>query len=349
MLKKEDNVMKSISTQRVKICFFVSFLFLFLFSIKPYVSLADVIYTYGRLPERCIVNVIDTATKVITTKITVDQDVKKILFSKDGRKAYVVLRDKIVVVNTSTYNTVGELNVKPAISEERFDIWDVAFSPKGEKLYVLVNIFQQGKYRSIIFTVDSATDQMTSEKDTGKFFLRLVVASDGVMAFNADRNGNVSIYEISTEKEPIIVKLPNWTSDNTVGMVYVTPDRKWIILPETKQEGELRELWLIDTESYQVRMIDQIPGYWRGFATSPDGNKLYAGMFGALVVIDLARGEILSVIERLAKHIFVSPKGDRLYLPLTSLGIDVIDAASYETIDHIDVPAWKIAVRPDVN
>ena len=208
---------------------------------------------------QCPVDVIDTATNlVITTVLIPGHWAKDILFTLDGRFAYIAnfFSGEVDVIDTTTYRV---RRIPTAAGALRLCI-----SPAGDRVYVTNNHLAPGS----VSVIDTATQQVIATVPVGQGPMGIAIRSDGREVYTANSRGN-TVSVIDTTTLSVIATIPTggvWPSE----LVTTADGTKCFVVNRNSDNVSV-----IDTATGSVSTIIQV-GH-RPFISriSPDQTKLY--------------------------------------------------------------------------
>ena len=152
------------------------------------------------------VDVIDTATNlVITTVLIPGQGAKDILFTQDGRFAYIAnnTAGEVDVIDTTTYQ-VTSIPTGPGCRR-------LAFSPAGDRVYATDN------YGDKVSVIDTTTLTVIATIPTGALCQQLVITPDGTKVFI--QNGFAdTVSAIDTATHTVLATIPVGHHPWTIGL-----------------------------------------------------------------------------------------------------------------------------------
>jgi YVTN family beta-propeller protein len=217
------------------------------------------------------VEVIDTATNlVITTVLIPGTGAKALLFSQDGRFAYVANNTvgEVDVIDTTTYQ-VTSIPTGPGCRR-------LALTPTGDRLYATDN------YGSNVSVIDTATNQVIATISVGVAPFDVGITPNGNEAYVTNQHdGTVSV--IDTTTLTVIATIP---TGMLCQQLKISPDGTKVFV----QNGFSDTVSAIDTATHTV--IATIPtGHhpWT-ILLSPNNRKLFVcnGHDTTVSVIDVA-------------------------------------------------------------
>jgi YVTN family beta-propeller protein len=224
-------------------------------------------------PFHCPVAVIDTATNLlINTVLIPGQGAKDILFTLDGRFAYIANNTlgEVDVIDTTTY----QVTVIPTAAGSR----RLCISPAGHRVYCANNYGAPGS----VSVIDTATQQVIATIPVGTAPLGIAVTPNGQEVYVTNQHdGTVSV--INTSTLTVIATIP---TGRLCQRVVITRDGTKVFV----QNGFSDTVSAIDTATHTV--IATIPVGHRPWtpAISPDDTKVYVcnGHDTTVSVIDIA-------------------------------------------------------------
>ena len=237
--------------------------------------------------QLCPVDVIDTTTNQIITTVNLPGTwLKDILFTPDGRSAYVANQSvgEVDVIDTATYATTSI----PAGAASR----RLCISPLGDRVYCAN---YDGNNVSV---VNTATKTLITNIPVGQRPRAIAVTPNGKEVYTADViSGTVSV--INTTTLSVIATIP--TGQYPWELV-ITADGKKVFVSNTYSDT----VSVIDTGTHAV--IATIPTGHGPFISqiSPDQTKLYVSdtRSTTVTVIDIASLTVLSIIPNVGMQPF---------------------------------------------
>jgi len=202
------------------------------------------------------VEVIDTATNlIITTVLIPGQGAKDILFTLDGRFAYIANNTlgEVDVIDTTTYQVTS---IPTAEGSRR-----LAISPAGDRVYVSNN------YAASVSVIDTATQQVIATIPVGRAPMGIAITPNGEEVYATNqRDGTVSV--IDTTTLTVIATIP--TGDLPQRVVFTRDGTKAFV-----ENGFSDTVSAIDTATHTV--IATLPTGHNPFTmlASRDDMKLY--------------------------------------------------------------------------
>ena len=221
-------------------------------------------------PDHSPVAVIDTATNlVIKTVLIPGRGAKDILFTLDGRFAYVANNTlgEVDVIDTTTYQ-VTSIPTEPGSRR-------LAISPAGDRVYVSNN------YAASVSVIDTATQQVIATIPVGRAPMGIAITPNGEEVY-ATNQGDGTVSVIDTTTLTVIATIPTGA---LCQRVVITRDGTKAFV----QNGFSDTVSAIDTATHTV--IATLPtGHqpWTILA-SPNDMKLYVCNGGdtTVTVIDI--------------------------------------------------------------
>ena len=187
----------------------------------------------GGLDGGCPVDVIDTATNQIITTVFLPGDwAKHILFTPDGRSAYVAnfSRGEVDVIDTTTYQVT---NIPTAAGSRRLCI-----SSAGDRVYVA-----NDKGNSVS-AIDTATKQVIATIPVGRGPLGIGVTPNGEEVY-ATNQGTGTVSVINTSTLTVVATIP--TGDLPQRVVFTRDGTKAFV-----ENGYSDTVSAIDTATHTV-------------------------------------------------------------------------------------------------
>jgi YVTN family beta-propeller protein len=244
-------------------------------------------------PTHCPVTVIDTATNlVITTVLIPGHSGKDILFTLDGRFAYIANPSggEVDVIDTTTY----QVTRIPTGSGSR----RLCISPAGDRVYV-TNHFDDS-----VSAIDTATKQLIATiplgQNTRPMGIAITPNGEEVYATNqygGDGNGTVSV--IDTTTLTVIATIPTGLHPQRV---VITRDGAKAFV----QNGWSDTVSAINTATHTVSATIPTGHFPWTILASPDDMKLYVcnGSDTTVTVIDIPSLTVSDTIANVGSHPF---------------------------------------------
>lgn len=238
-------------------------------------------------PEHSPVDVFDTATNlVITTVLIPGQGGNDILFTLDGRFAYVANNHlgEVDVIDTTTYQVTS---IPTAPGSRRLCI-----SPAGDRVYVT------NWGGNCVSAIDTATQQVIATIPVGGAPMGSAITPNGEELYVCNqRDGTVSV--INTNTLTVVATIPTGA---LCQRVVITRDGTRVFV----QNGFSDSVSAIDTATHTV--IATLPTGNRPWTilASPDDRKLYVCNGGdtTITVIDIPSLTVSDTIANVGSHPF---------------------------------------------
>jgi YVTN family beta-propeller protein len=242
-------------------------------------------------PTHCPVTVIDTATNlVITTVLIPGHSGKDVLFTLDGRFAYIANPSggEVDVIDTTTYQVTS---IPTGAGSRRLCI-----SPAGDRVYV-TNHFDNS-----VSAIDTATQQVIATIPVGQSPMGIAITPNGEEVYATNQyspTGTGTVSVIDTTTLTVIATIPVGAHPQRV---VITRDGATAFV----QNGWSDTVSAIDTATHTV--IATIPtGHfpWT-MLLSPNDKKLYVcnGSDTTLTVIDVPSLSVSDTIADVGSHPF---------------------------------------------
>jgi len=217
------------------------------------------------------VDVIDTATNlVITTVLIPGQGAKDILFTQDGRFAYIAnnTAGEVDVIDTTTYQ-VTSIPTGPGCRR-------LAFSPAGDRVYATDN------YGDKVSVIDTTTLTVIATITVGVAPFDVGVTPNGAEVYVTNQHdGTVSV--IDTTTLTVIATIPTGA---LCQQLVITPDGTKVFI----QNGFADTVSAIDTATHTVLATIPVGHHPWTIGLSPNSQKLFVcnGHDTTVSVIDTA-------------------------------------------------------------
>ena len=233
-------------------------------------------------PDHSPVAVIDTATNlVITTVLILGKGAKDILFTLDGRFAYVANNTlgEVDVIDTTTYQ-VTSIPTEPGSRR-------LAISPAGDRVYVTNNHGTPGS----VSVIDTATQQVIATIPVGAAPFDVGVTPNNNEVYVTNQ-GDMTVDVIDTTTLTVIATIPTGILSQ---LLVITPDGTKVFVAN----GFSDTVSVINTATHTViATIHVVHKPWT-IKLSPDNMKLYVcgGHDTRISVIDVASLTVSATIE----------------------------------------------------
>ena len=217
-------------------------------------------------PKVCVVSsagitVINRITNKVLGTIELPSP-QRMVVTPDGKKAYVVLRDGISIIDLMTHKEVKR------IIGSRTILSAIAITPDGKKVYV-------ANWRSnTVSVIDTTNNKVTKIKvdDPGA----MAITPDGKKVYVANK-GDKTVSVIDTKNN----KVTKIKAGNPEAMA-ITPDSKKVYVAN----GSDGTVSVINTKNNKVTKI-KVGDTPSAIAITPDGSKVYVGKTdGTMSIID---------------------------------------------------------------
>ncbi len=277
--------------------------------------------------------------------------------SKNSNYVYLVRDRNVLVLDTANYKPLKVIytgsQFRSSADADASDTNDqykqAKLSPDGTRLYLLYSygsVSNAGK----ILTIDTATNQLISNKT---FDLGNGAGATG-MAISADGG---KIYTVSDGSN--VVNVVN-TGNNSVSTVALSANAKTIVASADGEKIFISRNNNVDNGSFYIATIDTNTGDLNDNAidlgtslradtlyASKSGDKLYVSgdYYNDLRVVDIASGTVTATIpisdsvQPQASSIIENTDNTRIYFPLRSNKIAIIDTEANNQIAQINPPA----------
>ena len=260
--------------------------------------------------------VIDTATKGITTSIALDAP-RAVAITPDGALAYVALLSGfVVVIDTATHEALTTVPVGGGP-------YGVAFTPDGGRAFV-VNMFD-----STVSVIDTRSRAVTRTLELGKS------GSHGIFM----RADGGQVY-VRTNDDIAVISTADYTISFSIQADYfqsvaLAPDSTGVYLEATPY-GTVS---VLDTAGNQRRTVRlERNTHLEAIAVATDGRHLFLLAASALeddrlVVVDAFSGltvDTLATGTYLRPRIYLAPDGRQIYIvEYMGKSVSVVDSAKY--------------------
>jgi YVTN family beta-propeller protein len=241
-------------------------------------------------PIHSPVAVIDTATNlVITTVLIFGHGAKDILFTPDGRFAYISVPDgEVDVIDTTTYQVTRIFTANGARR--------LCMSPAGDRVYV-TNHFDNS-----VSAIDTATQQVIATIPVGVSPMGIAITPNGEEVYATNQyvgTGTATVSVIDTTTLTVIATIP----------VGAHPQRVEITHDGAKafvQNGWSDSVSAIDTATHTVIATIPVGHFPWTMLVSPDDKKLYVcnGSDTTITVIDIPSLTVFATIADVGSHPF---------------------------------------------
>ena len=228
-----------------------------------------VVHQDSRDPNHCPVDVIDTATNlVITTVLIPGQRAKDILFTLDGRFAYIAnTLGEVDAIDTTTYQIT---RIRTGRGSRRLCI-----SPAGDRVYVANN------NGASVSAIDTPTKQVIATIPVGQSPMGIAITPNGEEVYVTNQHdGTVSV--IDTTTLTVIATIP--TGIHCQRVVITRDGAKAFV-----QNKESNSVSAINTATHTVSATLPVGHHPWTILASPDDRKLYVCNGGdtTVTVIDI--------------------------------------------------------------
>jgi YVTN family beta-propeller protein len=239
-------------------------------------------------PNQCPVDVIDTATNlVITTVLIPGQRAKDILFTLDGRFAYIAnTRGEVDVIDTTTYQVT---RIPTGGGSRRLCI-----SPAGDRVYV-TNYLDDS-----VSAIDTATKQViaTIPVGQGQHPMGIAITPNGEEVYATNQHGG-TVSVIDTTTLTVIATIPTGAHPQRV---VITSDGATAFV----QNGFADTVSAINTATHTVSATLPTGHHPWAMLASPDDMTLYVcnGTDTTITVIDIPSLTVSDTIADVGSHPF---------------------------------------------
>jgi YVTN family beta-propeller protein len=208
--------------------------------------------------KRSGVAVVSLATLKIETTLSLPQCPTSLVFSRDGKFAYVQSVDgPVSVIDTAARKIVARIKVSTGQ-------YDLALSPDGRRLYAT----DAGD--SNITVIDTKTNKPLSQIALNSAPFNLVLTPDGKRAFVWTESTTDSFEEINLHTGDVLAQIPPEVGTLTNGLA-ITPNGKLLY----DVDYSAQTVWIYNTHTQsQIGSIAPF-SYPIGIALSPDGERAY--------------------------------------------------------------------------
>lgn len=301
------------------------------------------------------VRVVDPSSDRVVKKIDLQRAVRMIVFSPDGRRAYVAASDGVREVDAVTHEVAAKLTEHPARN--------LALVEDGRTLFVLehqVNRQEDGTSEIMPFrllTIDTEKRRVMKREEIGQRILFARPPADGRSGLVVTEAGEVRLV---APGQPLSA---GEAIDPTGGL----PSRKNALRPRqftviaggtayVPVEGLPSRILEIDLATGAVAALDLERNIsLRGLAVTADRKQLLVDGGLQLLVVDLKTRSVTGSLALPGGHIgaALADGGQHLYLAQTIQGtggavtvvsLDPLRVAGQIHLD--DISPWAIAVRP---
>lgn len=303
--------------------------------------------------------VVDVAAGQVVAGIDLQKAIEDIVFSADGRRAYVATSEGVRVADVESVKIASQLTTSPARQ--------VLLAPDGKSVGVLehdVTIADNGARTPSAFrwkTLDVDTGRVLSEETVGQRVLGVVPgygARASVIMFESGEIGLIAPGRPLTS-EPKTVDLSQGVPSTAKS--FLTPRPYFAIAADGRKawlpvEGLPSRVLEVDLERGTTRAIPLGEGLsLRGLAVTPDGARLVVNASKKLLLVDLATSAVLGQVDLGGAHIgaVVSEDGRRAYLAQTihekggALTVVALDPVRLQGKIHLDdISPWVLGLAP---
>ena len=280
-------------------------------------------------PKVCVVSsagitVINRITNKVLGTIELPSP-QRMVVTPDGKKAYVVLRDGISIIDLMTHKEVKR------IIGSRTILSAIAITPDGKKVYV-------ANWRSnTVSVIDTTNNKVTKIKvdDPGA----MAITPDGKKVYVANK-GDKTVSVIDTKNN----KVTKIKVDDPEAMA-ITPDGKKVYVTTWPSNT----VSVIDTKNNKVTKIKVDDP--EAMAITPDGKKVYVTTWpsNTVSVIDTKNNKVTKIKAGNPEAMAITPDSKKVYVANGSDGtVSVINTKNNKVtkIKVGDTPS-AIAITPD--
>ena len=276
-------------------------------------------------PKVCVVSsagitVINRITNKVLGTIELPSP-QRMVVTPDGKKAYVVLRDGISIIDLMTHKEVKR------IIGSRTILSAIAITPDGKKVYV-------ANWRSnTVSVIDTTNNKVTKIKvdDPGA----MAITPDGKKVYVANK-GDKTVSVIDTKNNKVTkIKVDDPEA------IAITPDGKKVYVASWLSNT----VSVIDTKNNKVTKIKA--GNPEAMAITPDSKKVYVanGSDGTVSVINTKNNKVTKIkVGDTPSAIAITPDGSKVYVGKTDGTMSIIDTKT-DTEKDMDGDA-KNGVQP---
>ncbi|MDR3696012.1 beta-propeller fold lactonase family protein [Mucilaginibacter sp.] len=278
------------------------------------------------------ISVINTATGIVVSTITVGVSPMGVSVTPDGKWVYVAneFSNNVSVINASVNKVVATVpvGINPA---------GIAVTPNGKFIYV-ANL--NSNNISVISTasnkvVATITVGTTPQNGPG----RIVMSPDGNFAYvtyftSPTAAGHITAINTVTNSVSATIPLPTGGIDDMA----ISPDGSRLYVPDYLAQL----IYIVDLKTQLVTAAVKTPASPVGIAVSPDGNFFYVteSNFNNVLVISTASNSIVATISvgQNPNAISVTSDGKYVYVQNTfSNNVSVISSLTNKVINRIPV------------
>ncbi|MEU5547731.1 IPT/TIG domain-containing protein [Streptomyces sioyaensis] len=245
------------------------------------------------------VNVLDTATNIVTTTITVGVGPRLVAIAPDGAEAYVAVADDALlsVIDTVTNTVTANIPVGAGAT-------GVSVTPDGTRLYVA------NQNASTVSVIDTATNTVTTTIAVGDAPTGVTVTPDGTHVYVCNLASN-TVSVIDTATDTVTTTITGLSGPTVVG---ITADgiRGYV------SDMFTGTLSVIDIATNAITASITVGSQPRFVTVSHNGAHVYVADYGSntVSVIDTATNTLAGNLRtgEGPTGVAVTPDGSRLYV-----------------------------------
>ena len=261
------------------------------------------------------VSVINVATNVVTSTITVGGFPWGVSVSADGTKVYVTNDNDgtVSVINTATHSVSATVTVGAGPV-------GAAVTPDGTKVYVT------NGGTNTVSVITTAANTVTATITVGSFPYGVAVTPDGSTVYVTNSTGTtVSVINTATNTVATTITVGNHPYGVTV-----TPDGSKVYVSNLNDNT----ISVISTATNAVTATITVMSAPRGVCVSPDGSKLFVAnnSSNSVNIINTTTNVVADTItvDHLPNGISINPAGSKVYVAnYNTNDVSVIDVATH--------------------
>lgn len=303
--------------------------------------------------------VVDVAAGQVVAGLDIQKAIEDLLFTPDGRRAFVAASDGVRLVDVDAVKVVAQLTNSPARQ--------LVLSPDNKTVSVLehdVVVGPDGVRTPTPFrlkTLDAETGKVLGEELVGERVLGVAPGYGRRASAIVYESGEIGVVPAGQPLAslPKVVDLAQGVEP--LGKSRLTPRPYLALSPDGSKawmpvEGLPSRVLEVDLERGTTRAIALgEPLQLRGLALSPDGTRLVVTASKKLILVDLVAGSVLGSVDLGGAHIgaVISEDGRRAYLAQTiherggAVTVVDLDPLRLQGKIHIaDISPWVLGLVP---
>ncbi|BBH22513.1 hypothetical protein Back11_38580 [Paenibacillus baekrokdamisoli] len=274
-----------------------------------------------------IITAIDPITNAVVAVVPVGSNATSVVYSSDGRKAYVGASQEVRVINTSTLTVEKTI---PIDNENPASLLTV-----GDTLYV-------GTLMGV-YTVDTVSDRLEGKLRNGGAS-SIAVNASGTKLYFANMSKSFEIYDLATKQSKSYNTNTSGPWTTMSASIDVSSDEKYVLYNEDANGSPNLYLFEKSDVNYDYGTKRVSTNGTRVVNYSDDNNQAYALSYDSLYVIDVKKQTVLAQVklnDRISGNMhfiqgrFLAPKSASMKPKGFTVSFDAMEGSAVDPIKNI--------------